>query len=112
MEKIRHGLKGPEPPFWTTKKRKTVFVDSLTGFPLCCVIIDDESESEEGKPDAKKEVKETKKEEKQVAANKKDLIRMSVFSDVLNLTRIRVNGIADTSIPNFVLAKHADERWK
>ncbi|GKC69161.1 hypothetical protein Tco_1115044, partial [Tanacetum coccineum] len=46
------------------------FVDSLTGFSLCCVNTDDDSESEEGKPEAKKEVKETKKEDKPVAANK------------------------------------------
>ncbi|GKC39119.1 hypothetical protein Tco_1051503, partial [Tanacetum coccineum] len=37
------------------------FIDSLIGFPLCFVIIDDDSESEEGKLEAKKEVKETKK---------------------------------------------------
>ncbi|GKB14707.1 hypothetical protein Tco_0848630 [Tanacetum coccineum] len=63
----------------------------------------DESESEEGgrtgfvgKPDAKKE-------EKPVAANKKDLIRMSVFSDD------RVNGIADTRHAHFVVGEARSE---
>ncbi|GJX79090.1 histone deacetylase HDT1, partial [Tanacetum coccineum] len=68
-----------------------LFVDSLTVFPLCCVITDDDSEedSEEeeeairlpipnGKPEAKKEVKETKKEEKPVAANKKDAKQVTI----------------------------------